>query len=146
MSGQIISEYISKEHQQLLTLFRKYNKHENSSSTEALQAFHELTKALQQHVARDEEAIFPLLEKVVTILFKETDLLKKEHQAICELLATILQKQEEGNYAREEEEALHALLSNHIKSEQSVLAVLDSQLNERERESAIENAQKILRG
>ncbi len=97
--SQIISEYISQEHQNLLALFSRYRERKKIGSVEEHNAFQELTNQFQDHVTRDEAAIFPLLQ-TVTKFPDESDLLKKEHQAICEMVATILRKAGRRNVHR----------------------------------------------
>jgi hypothetical protein len=138
MANPRIAEYFQKEEEKLQKLFHRYRMQSKKAlQTEAKNGLKELLNQIQEHGLYEEEVFFSLSTRVNdgSEVQKQVELLRKDHESLCELISMMMKKEEEGAVATEEQEAFHVLLVNHLKREEEVVGLLDEYLTEKERQA-----------
>ena len=145
MAG-IIMEFMSKDHDRLDGIFKKFQEIKKGDGRRALKQFAEFKIGLQRHIVWEEEILFPLFEKQTGM--KEsgpTAVMRMEHREIKGYLEKIHDAVAEGNLETDEfERGLISVLTGHNDKEETVLYPwIDSSLSEKEKKEVLERMKKL---
>lgn len=121
-TDKTISAYFESDHNRLDVLFHQYQQIKHSDVKAAKPYFREFFKGLRRHIVWEEEVLFPFFEKVTGIMAGPTEVMRREHRQIGEILDRLHQKVRDANpdTDKEEQEVL-AVLKPHNEKEENIL-------------------------
>jgi len=135
---------MSKDHDRLDGIFKKFQAAKNKDYGIAKRLFHEFKTGLERHIAWEEEMLFPLFEnKTGMHNTGPTEVMRMEHKQIKEFLEGIHSKIAKKDMKTDEfEEGLIETLTPHNDKEENILyPMIDSHISEKEREEALKKMQ-----
>jgi regulator of cell morphogenesis and NO signaling len=121
---KMISEYMRTDHQALFKLFDEFRAINNKDPKKAKKLFSEFASGLRKHMACEEQVLFPLFEEKTqtrSLNSSSTSLLRQDHLKIRDILNAM--EADLGNHAKtgELKKQLAAILSDHEKTETSII-------------------------
>lgn len=121
-NDNIITAYFEADHDRLDSLFQQYQQTKHSDVKAAKPYFREFFKGLRRHIVLEEEVLFPFFEKTTGITAGPTEVMRREHRQIGEILDRLHQKIRDANpdTDKEEQEVL-AVLKLHNEKEENIL-------------------------
>jgi len=130
---QSINQHYTEDHERLDELFHQFQKHKATDHDTAVKAFQEFKAGLEQHIAWEEEILFPSFEKNFGHLGGPTEVMRWEHQEIRKYLDAILTKLGREDWQTEVEEiGLTSVLCPHNHKEESILYPMIDQITHAE--------------
>ncbi|QQG44602.1 MAG: hemerythrin domain-containing protein [Candidatus Roizmanbacteria bacterium] len=141
-----INDFMSRDHDRLELIFKKYEKLRQNKSSSATKSFSQFKRGLEQHIVWEEEILFPLFEDKTGIKQDgPIQVMCQEHKDIKNYLAKIINKIEKEDFKTEElENQLIAILSDHNHKEEMILYPwIDESVNEEEREQSLAKIKKL---
>ena len=121
MNNTSIAEHYSRDHDRLDELFRQYHSLKPTDRTRAIQCFREFKTGLEQHIAWEEELLFPPFENKTGESCGPTQVMRWEHREIRKYLDTIAEKQAQDCYDTQAEElGLQTVLGQHNQKEENI--------------------------
>ena len=122
MSSTSITEHYSRDHDRLDRLFSQFQTFKPSDPARAIQCFQEFKTGLEQHIAWEEEILFPSFENKTGESCGPTQVMRWEHQEIRKYLDGIAEKQAQDCYDTQAEEfGLQIVLGQHNQKEENIL-------------------------
>jgi regulator of cell morphogenesis and NO signaling len=141
-----VSHYFERDHDRLHDLFHAFQLMKAKDFPRARENFVAFKFGLQRHMVWEEEVLFPFYEQKTGLYpAGPTNIMRKEHRKIREILESIDQKLRafDAN-TKEEESTLFALLEIHSLKEENILyPVMDNYLTEIEEKSILEAIKNI---
>jgi regulator of cell morphogenesis and NO signaling len=136
MTTQMITSYYEHDHDRLDGLFNDYQSSKAADLTKARERFQQFKAGLEQHIAWEEEILFPQFDQKTGMHGAgPTEIMRIEHHEIKRLLGAIADKIEHANADTDlEDGALLSILGAHNQKEENILyPAIDQMLNEQER-------------
>lgn len=122
MNSQSINDHYTKDHDRLDELLRQFQTLKLSDRSKAARNFEEFKAGLEQHIAWEEEILFPSFEKKFGHLDGPTEVMRWEHREIRAFLNAIAEKLARGDCDTTiEEMGLQSVLCPHNHKEESIL-------------------------
>jgi len=136
MQTQSVTHFYGEDHERLDELFHRFQSLKGASLREALDNFKQFSDGLLQHIAWEEQILFPAFEQRTGMHSGgPTAAMRREHQQIQSLLGLISLELQRGEIATDGEETeLRSVLSAHnLKEEHILYPAIDQMLSEPER-------------
>ncbi len=138
MNAASINEHYTHDHARLDELFHQFQKLKSSDRANAARQFQEFKSGLEQHIAWEEEILFPSFERRFGHLGGPTEVMRWEHREIRRFLDTIAEALAGNDWDTEVEEVgLNAVLCSHNHKEESILYPMIDQITGDEDRAAI---------
>lgn len=119
---QSINQHYTEDHERLDELFFQFRKLKSSNPARAKNNFSEFKAGLEQHMAWEEELLFPSFEARFGHMGGPTAVMRWEHQEIRKYLNAISEKLAQSDWQTEAEElGLTSVLCPHNHKEESIL-------------------------
>ncbi len=136
MQTQTVTNFYGHDHDRLDELFRRFQALKRTNFAEAVARFKEFSDGLLQHIAWEEQILFPAFEERTGLHSGgPTAVMRMEHRQIQSLLGLISAELQQGNAATDAAEAeLRSVLTAHnLKEEHILYPAIDQTLSEPER-------------
>ncbi len=141
MQTQTVTNFYGHDHDRLDELFQRFQALKRTKFAEAVARFKEFSDGLLQHIAWEEQILFPAFEQRTGLHSGgPTAVMRMEHRQIQSLLGLISAELQQGNPATDAAEAeLRSVLAAHnLKEEHILYPAIDQTLSEPERGEVFE--------
>ncbi|PIQ86385.1 MAG: hypothetical protein COV74_04825 [Candidatus Omnitrophica bacterium CG11_big_fil_rev_8_21_14_0_20_45_26] len=118
----VITNYFQADHDRLDLLLDQYREKKKKDMPAAKPFFREFLRGLLRHIIWEENVLFPCFEKMTGTAIGPTEVMRREHQMIANILDRMHKKVKISNAGTEgEEEELLAVLKPHNEKEENIL-------------------------
>jgi len=141
METESITTYYEADHDRLDELFRNFQASKRPDFRKAKDFFRQFKIGLQRHITWEEEILFPLFEEKTGMKGTgPTEVMRREHKQVRDLLEAIHQKvKEQDPESGTEERALLEVLGAHNRKEEQILyPTIDRLLNDQDRDAVFQ--------
>lgn len=131
MSNQTISGFYEHDHDRLDQLFQSFLSFKSSHPGKATAYFQEFKSGLEQHIAWEEEILFPAFETKTGTTGGPTQVMRWEHREIRKHLDAIAEKLSRKDFGTGgDETALLSVLGPHNEKEENILYPMIDQVTD----------------
>ncbi len=146
MDSENVTSFYAKDHDQLDTYFKNFQKLKKTKYPEAKENFKKFKFGLQRHIVWEEEILFPVFEqKSGMVDAGPTVVMRQEHREIGRALEDLHRKVQQNDPKSDlEEQALLLILGDHNMKEENILYPTIDQMITNEENAQIFNQMKNL--
>src|SRR3989338_5167911 len=136
MTDDMIKSYFQRDHERLDNLFKEFQVTKACDIDSARKRFENFRRGLEQHMALEENILFPLFESKTGMKYGgPTQVMRMEHDQLKTLLKSLDEKMKQEEPGDDDQEAaLIGLLAQHNHKEENILySMIDQSITEAER-------------